>query len=94
MEITPQYFCLLVGGAQAWASVGQPTLADRKKWLIQTTTKMGPIHQVLALMRRHKGLQVIFLFYNSITNAIFIYDDTKLTGYKKNKASLTFIVFL
>lgn len=47
-----------VGGAQAWASVGQPTLADRKKWLTPTTTRMGPTHQLLALMRHHKGLQV------------------------------------
>lgn len=53
-------FCshVVVGGAQAWASAGQPTLADRKKWLTPTTTKMGLIHQLLELMRHHKELQV------------------------------------
>ena len=48
-----------VGGAQAWASAGQPTLAARKKWPTPTTTKMGPTHQLLVPMRHHKGLQVL-----------------------------------
>lgn len=49
---------ITVGGAQAWASAGQPTLADRRKWPTPTTTRMGPTRLPLALMRHHKGLQV------------------------------------
>lgn len=49
---------LAVGGAQAWASAGQPTLAGRIKWPTPTTTRMGPTHQLLALMKHHKGLRV------------------------------------
>lgn len=47
-----------VGGAQAWASAEQLTLADRKKWLTPTTTRMEPTHLLLALMKHHKELQV------------------------------------
>lgn len=50
--------CTTVGGAQAWASAGQPTLADRRKWPTPTATRTGPTRQPLALMRHHKGLQV------------------------------------
>lgn len=47
-----------VGGAQAWASAGQPTLAGRRKWPTLTTTRTGPTRPPLAPTRRHKGLQV------------------------------------
>lgn len=68
---------ITVGGAQAWASAGQPTLADRIKWPTPTTTRMGPTRQPLALMRHHKGLQVpitpLFQFsFDSRTSVLVI----------------------
>lgn len=55
----PSPLCSLsVGGAQAWASAGQLKLADRRKWLTPTTTRMEPTPPPRALMRHHRGLQV------------------------------------
>lgn len=62
----------LVGEAQAWASAGQPKLADRRKWPTPTTTRTGPIHRPRAQRTRHKERLVRDQALD-ITHCTFIY---------------------
>lgn len=48
----------LVGGALAWAKEEQLKLADRRRWLILTTTRMELTLQLHVQMRLPRELQV------------------------------------